>query len=153
MAIVGDSDYEFLVQWKWHSMKNRWGVYAVRTRRKSDGPGSKFIYMHRVVAGTPEDKHCDHVNGQTLDNRPSNLRNANDRQNGWNQKKRAGVSKFMGVTWHSKTSKWVAWVRSGDKNKNLGYFSKEIEAAIRRDDASIEYYGEYARLNFPWIYA
>ena len=39
-------------------------------------------------------------------------------------------SRFKGVTWNKKVSKWQARVGSGDTRKNLGFFKCEREASI-----------------------
>ena len=72
-AIVDDTDFEWLNQWKWHARKCRGKVYAARRRRKEEGTGSEIMLMHREILGTPPGMDSDHINRDTLDNRRSNL--------------------------------------------------------------------------------
>jgi hypothetical protein len=74
-AIVDADDYAFLTQWRWHYSRSRGGnIYAKRSTRRGS------LYMHRVIleraAGpAPSPEHtCDHINGDPLNNRRSNLR-------------------------------------------------------------------------------
>ena len=81
IAIVDDADYDWLVamgKWTLHSMG-----YAYRWDR-SVKP-NKCILMHRVVNKTPDGLETDHINGNKLDNRSSNLRAATRTLNSFNK--------------------------------------------------------------------
>jgi len=76
VALVDDRDYGFLSQWKWHAMHSAptWPWYAARGRLLSDGVGAANILMHRVILNPDKELQVDHINGDGLDNRRSNLR-------------------------------------------------------------------------------
>jgi len=74
-AIISPSWYANLMHYHWFAKKSFYRYYAVRTTHVN---GRKiFLRMHRVIARTPPDMVCHHVNRNTLDNRESNLLNMN----------------------------------------------------------------------------
>ena len=82
-----------------------------------------WLYMH---GETP--KVVDHINGNTSDNRLTNLRNVDQAGNLQNmrQRKRRNISGFVGVT--PKRKKWCAKLSLNNKPVNLGVFDTK-EAA------------------------
>jgi len=88
-------------------------------------------------------RELDHINSIKSDNRIDNLRLATRSQNQANVNKKGGTSKYNGVSWKTKTSRWIA--QSG--GKHLGSFTCEKEAALCYNYAAIENFGEYAWLN------
>jgi len=155
VALVDDDDYDFLSQWKWHSLKAKrkqsdtvW--YAIRSTPR---PNRKTIYMQREVAArigftnTPE---VDHEDRDGLNNQRHNLRPCTVSQNRWNAIKRSGrTSRFKGVYWNKKGGKWMARIFHLGRHHYLGMSDNEIEAARAYDDAAVHHFGEFARLNFP----
>lgn len=146
-AIVDDEEYDKLNKYKWYYSHG----YAVRNVRVDENK-RKSVRMHRVIADTPKDKFTDHINGNKLDNRKSNLRNVNNAQNTKNAEKRASAtSKYKGVFYFKRRNdvhgKWAARIQNDGKSIRLGYFDSEISAALAYNDAAIKYHKEYARLN------
>ncbi|KAL4513614.1 hypothetical protein Ndes2526B_g05222 [Nannochloris sp. 'desiccata'] len=64
-----------------------------------------------------------------------------------------GPSKYRGVVWHKSNSKWEARIYEAGKQRFLGYFSNEDEAALTYDDCAARIHGTSAKLNFPDTYA
>ena len=111
------------------------------------------LSAHRVawtiMTGEWPSELIDHINGIPHDNRWANLRAASPSQNARNVLPRKGSSSgFLGVTFHSKTGKWQAQIKSDGKNKYLGVFQNEIDAARAYDSAALGIHGDFARLNF-----
>lgn len=85
-AIVDKDDYVLLSRWSWMCTSNG---YAMRLASCGVCEGKrirKAVYMHRVINNTSKDKATDHRNGDKLDNRRENLRDANNSQNQMNTK-------------------------------------------------------------------
>jgi hypothetical protein len=87
--------------------------------------------LHRAVMGLePGDpRRIDHINGNTLDNRRSNLRIATVAQNAQNQGSRGGSSEHRGVTWDRSRGKWMATAMLDGRRRTIGRFDSEDEAA------------------------
>jgi len=67
-----------------------------------------------------------------------------------NHGKHTQNTKYLGVRFEDRYKKpWRAGIMVDAKFIQLGNFSSEEDAAIQRDLASIRFFGEYAKLNFP----
>ncbi len=151
-ALVDDNDYEQLSSHTWRATSNERGLiwYAIRqVYRKGRSP--KKIRMHRAIMRARAWQQIDHVNGDGLDNRRSNLRVATASQNVQNRRKqRALTSRFKGVARmdHRYVSKpWKATIGLNSKQRHLGYFESEEEAAIAYNQAAKEMFGPFAKPN------
>jgi hypothetical protein len=145
VALVDDEDFDLVMQYRWTVQERisprgaTWGPYAKAT---VPGGGKIVVFMHKLITGYPI---TDHRNGYGLDNRRSNLRPATALQNSHNTRPYAGhSSRFKGVTWHKHTKKWAAQIRINGKNRYLGLFVSEEEAAHAYTEASLAVQGEYA---------
>jgi hypothetical protein len=146
---VDDDMFEYLNQWKWCALKGGNTYYAVRTLNiKKDGKWScKSIRMHREIMNAKKGEMVDHKYHDGLDNQKSNLRLCTQSENLKN-KKSSGTSKYLGVCWINRDKKWQATINLNGKNKNLGLFTNEENAAISYDKAAKIHHGEFANLNF-----
>ena len=150
-AIVDDEDYEELTKHKWCTRKQGRTFYAVRNIPTGSGKW-RVIKMHSTILGTLPGQEVDHVNGEGLDNRKSNLRFCTHAQNCMNQRPPQGCSSvYKGVHWHKSGGKWRAQIRLAGRRYHLGYFTDEIAAARAYDSAAMKYFGEFARLNLPRV--
>jgi group I intron endonuclease len=68
------------------------------------------------------------------------------------KKQSSNTSGFIGVTRCKKDGKWFASMRSVGRSAYLGSFNTAEEAALVRDTAALDRFGEYAILNFPRAY-
>lgn len=147
-AIVDDEDYSALSDRSWNLTRDGY----VRTSIAVNGRATT-LYLHRAVArrmGLAIDgKHVDHLDGNPLNNRRSNLRPATAGENQasrwarWRAfgpvkvatyRRRVGghadfSSGVSGVTWHKKWGRWQATKRVGKKKKWIGLFDTVAEAA------------------------
>lgn len=141
VAIVDDCDYAELSKWKWYH------ACGYASRHILSNGEAKTVYMHRVIAGTPDGMDTDHINRDTLDNRRCNLRVCTTRQNMMNRRKRANTSsRYIGVSFFKQYGRWESRIRVDGKYKFLGYFDTEEEAALAFNRAAMER-GEITNLN------
>ncbi len=144
-ALVDDENYEELSKYKWHI--DIWGYPRTPTR---DNPEKKMIMkrMHRMVLKLEKGKIVDHISGNKLDGRKSNLRIVNDQQNSFNR----GLdirnhSGYKGVCWNKQRKKWSARITIDGKKLYLGFFIDKLEAAKAYNVGALKYFGNFARLN------
>jgi hypothetical protein len=146
VALVNEIDYErVLAVGKWYANPSGATFYA----RKNFWRGGRClsIRMHTLITGL---SYVDHANGNGLDNRRCNLRLATDTQNAQNRGLRSDNSSgFKGVSRDKQRQAWVAYISDGPRQRRLGRYSDREEAARAYDDAAIQLFGEFARLNFP----
>lgn len=132
VALVDDTDFEWLSQWKWYA---EWhpdikGFYAARNFRLHDG-GKRLIRMHRLILGLErgDKRQGDHKNHNTLDNQRENLRIVTNQENHFNQKNRSGYC------WDKRIRKFRAQITIGGKQKHLGLFDTAEKAQQAYVDA------------------
>lgn len=151
-AKVDDEDYDYLMQWKWHSEKHKHCLYAARTERIFEEgvliKRVKRFWMHRVVLKETDPKvFVDHINHDGLDNQKSNIRLCSSQQNSRNARKRKAntISVYKGVSKSRK--RWCAYIRINRKGIHLGNYDREEDAAQAYNEAAIKYHGEFACIN------
>lgn len=144
-AIVDDGDYEFLSGFRWFADKGGNTFYA---RRNSAGSNVRKIRMHREIMRAGSEEEVDHINGNGLDNRRSNLRICNHSENQRNGKKyKNNTTGYKGVSWHKQHKKYYAKIRVNNKDIFLGLFLNPEDAARAYNKAAIIFHGEFAKLN------
>ena len=149
VSVVDDCDSD-LDQFVWFCDVHGETRYAGRN-------GIKKIYLHRVVLERIlgreliKGEQVDHIDGDGLNNTRNNIRLANNSQNNINKGKSSIVSSsvYKGVSWRSGCKKWRAYIKVDGQQIHIGYFYNQIDAAQAYDKAAKEYFGEFAKLNFP----
>ena len=145
-AIVDDNVFEWLAKWRWSVCGSKDRFYA---RRHCYIMGSAL--MHREIMGFPDGCMVDHINGDSLDNRRSNLRLATHAQNNRNRVKTNSNSGYLGVTWSKHNKKWLVRVCHDRKQHLVGLFNCAADGAKARDIVAVRLHGSFAGLNFPEI--
>lgn len=105
----------------------------------------KKIFLHRFLMGLEKEEYSinkvvDHINGNSLDNRVSNLRICSHKENAQNC--RTG-SKVVGVGWLKYNKKWTARIMVNYEGIHLGNFNTYEEAVLARLQKEQEICGEY----------
>ena len=97
--------------------------------------------MWLVFIGPISDESCiDHKNGDSTDNRLSNLREVTRGQNSraFCKKKKGTSSKYRGVSLNNRSGLWCSRIMKRYKSIHIGYFGSEEEAAIAWNKKAIE---------------
>jgi hypothetical protein len=144
-AKVDDEDFELVNKFHWHmdgagyARTNVW-----RNNKKDSAPR-----MHRLILGNVDTKlHIDHINGDKLDNRKSNLRVLTCSQNAMNRGPQTNNSSgYKGVVYDRSRNKWKAEIGVNKKRIHLGRFDSAEEAALAYNQASFKYHGEFGFIN------
>jgi hypothetical protein len=136
-TIVDDEDFEFLSQWKWKFLKANGcsGGYACRTIYNKTNKSFGLLLMHRLLNKTEQGMITDHINGDKLDNRKSNLRTVSDVWNMHNRgKNKNNTSGYKGVTFDQFRNRWKASLKFNGKTWQKRYVNKEdaINAVIEK---------------------
>jgi hypothetical protein len=166
-TIVDDEDYDWLIKYRWSASKDSGhaGIHRAKTtlyKRWDDGfTWRRSEHMHRIIMDASGGEVVDHINGDPLDNRRSNLRICTAKENSRNGKKGTFAkenctSKYKGAslctTKHPKYGEYKYWrsqIVVDGVNIYLGQFKTEEDAARAYDEAAKKHFGEFARLNFP----
>lgn len=144
VALIDDSDLEFLNQWKWTAFNCSGKLYAARKENR------RLIFLHRFLMGVEDDLQVDHWDGCSLNNQKSNLRVSNQSQNMGNRRmSKNNSSGFKGVSKRQRKDgvAFHAVIGHNGKAKHIGAFRTPEEAAKAYDDAAVEQWGQFARTN------
>lgn len=130
-ALVDAVDAAF-AEVRWHSSHG----YVTRNLPRSERGSRPSPRLHREILGLADDdpREVDHIDGDPLNNRRSNLRIVTHAQNGQNmvRTRYAGKplsSSHRGVHWHATRRRWIAAVMVAGRRHHLGYFATEDAAA------------------------
>lgn len=90
----------------------------------------KTYFIHRIILNAPKNMQVDHINNNRLDNRKSNLRLVNNKQNNENRKGAYSTSKtgIRGVSWQKQHQRWRAVIMSNYKQVYNKLFNSIEEA-------------------------
>lgn len=164
-AKIDDKDFEKVSQFEWFAYRiagmgqsGKTYLYGFKPGRKVKKEGEKYpsgkqkyqrVWLYNFLMEPSEGMIVDHINGDPLDNRRSNLRIITQKQNVLNRGKRVNgkTSKFLGVSKNVEKKKFIASIKILGKSLYLGSYSNEEDAAKAYNEAAIKYFGEFARLN------
>lgn len=134
VAIIDEADYALINGDSWHATPRRDGKgwYAKSARG---------IRMHRLLMGVNDSRIVDHVDGNGLNNRRSNLRVGTQSQNCVNRLTTPGTSP-RGV--RKKKDLYQAYIKYQGRQRSLGYFKTQ-------EEAHATYLTEATRLHGNWM--
>lgn len=143
-TLIDAADVEVVAAFKWNLMGSGYAMTY-----DSDG---RIVTMHRMLLGlvSGDKRVADHINGDQLDNRRSNLRIATHASNLRNVKKqrRNNSIGYMGVRKTTVADRWIARCTFEGKVRHLGTFKTPEDAARAFDRFVIANFDEYAFTNF-----
>lgn len=138
---LNDDDLPLVADHTWSAQQVRHHWYAITYT------GRIRIYMHRLLMDAPKSLQVDHTDGDGLNNQRSNLRLVTIAQNQQNRRTSFGSSRFKGVSWNKRISRWRATIKIKGKTKELGHYVNETDAARAYDRAALEHFNEFACTN------
>jgi hypothetical protein len=150
-TLIDIDDYEWASQFSWCAppagrRKNL--HYVIRSRT-----GASPTSMHRSLMNAVKGEIVDHRNGNTLDNRRANLRKCTKSENKRNTFRYARAVKgkpYKGIGQDKRyPDTYYAAVYVDGKKITCTKFKTPEEAARGYDRLALQYYGEFAALNFP----
>ena len=158
-AIVDDEDYFTLNKFKWYANKRGDDIspsYGVARMKRVNNKQNR-IYMHEFLCGKKsygiirKKINVGHINGNTLDNRRSNLILISDSLKVHMSRARLErynySSKYKGVSYAKERRKWRAYIKKDGKTYFAGSFLREKDAGISYNEKAREIYGELAYQN------
>lgn len=148
VALVDDEDFDRVSKYNWSARKFSNGFYAYRGWVDSKTKKVKNHSLGVFLLNPPKGSVVDHLNGNPLDNRKSNLRVASKQQNTWNRSvcktSTTGIKNVMPRK--SKVDGRILNYRVGlmidGKYKQFGPYSTVEEAVAVRNKILMEVRGE-----------
>ena len=112
---------------------NRNGYYIVELSKSGN---TKTFEVHVLIASAfigykskrDSGMVCDHIDNNSRNNRAENLQIITRRENSTKDQK-GNTSQFIGVFWCNTYNKWASRIRHNGKQKHIGYYKCEINAA------------------------
>lgn len=140
-ARIDNDDIDRIKEWSWTYSRDSYAV--------SNKVSGRVVAMHRLLIDAPKGMLVDHIDGNPLNNRKSNLRLATPAQNQYNRWiSKANTSGFRGVSLHKSTGRWRATIRIDGKKVELGLFASAQEASAAYESEAKKHHGEFYRGSF-----
>jgi hypothetical protein len=126
-------------QWRVNS-----GGYVVRTVYANGKCYAELL--HRVLMSAQKGQVVDHIDGDKLNNLPSNLRLCSHAENARNRRRaKHNTSGFKGIYFDRGRSKWRAQIQCNGRRKMVGRFDTQEAAHAAYCEAAQRLHGEFAR--------
>jgi len=150
-VIIDDEDYDKIANgnmWQVHICEsNPYLIYFYRFLPRVGKNKRPREYLHRILCPGIGDI-VDHANGNTMDNRKSNLRRCSYAQNVQNRRITKGCrSGYKGVSYFKRDNLYRARIRYNKKEIILGYRKTPEEAHELYKAKALELFGEYANFD------
>lgn len=132
-------DVDIVSKFNWCVVKHGNHTYA----RTSDGSN---LILHRVLLDPGPEFLIDHADGNTLDNRRSNIRICTHSENAINRTK-SKFSNLRGIHQRKENGKYRVYLGLDKKRINVGTFDTLKEAVIAYNESASFHYGSFATLH------
>ena len=136
-TIIDSEDYDRCKSYKWYLWKGRAANPKVKQL-------SNFVMNFKSTKWLI----VDHIYGNILDNRKSQLQICTTQQNAWKKKiGKNNTSGYKGVSVSTKNNKYISTIQMKEENFYLGSFLSKEEAALAYNEKAKELFGKFAVLN------
>jgi hypothetical protein len=141
---IDEEDFDLISSYKWYEAKTLNVSYA--TAYFGGGrKNRKMMKMHRLILNAHKGEMIDHIDGNGLNNKKSNLRISTNQLNQANTRNFNNPTGYKGV--YKEGNRYRARIGFCGKGVHLGCFSTPEEAAIAYNQKAKELYGENSYLN------
>jgi len=148
-VLIDAEDYEKVIKYKWNIHKEKAKknyFYFHHTYRDNNKKNSLLLHRMLLNLELHDGFVCDHINGNTLDNRKCNLRKCTVAENARNSKiSKNNRTGLKGVSYKKKDNKYQGSIQVNKKYIYLGYFKTPQEAHSAYCEASLIYHKEFGR--------
>lgn len=146
-AVIDFEDVPLVQGLRWHRVPAPTTDYAAFKPTTVEGrKDRRDASLHRRIMRAAPGVLIDHEDGDGLNCRKSNLREATETQNRSNTRRRSdNRTGFKGVSPHR--GQFRARIHVAGKERLIGVFSTAEEAARRYDEEAIKAFGAFARTN------
>lgn len=156
-AMIDDSDGR-QTAFTWRLTNNGYAMRQIKLPGAKPRRSAYFLLHREILDLRPGDPNVDHINGDKLDCRRSNLRlcplgQVQNIQNAAKRKLHKGKpchSRHKGVSidvGHNGNPHWRADITVDRKRRFLGWFDDEDDAGRAYNREARKHFGEFARLN------
>lgn len=129
LLLVDNEDFHLVVGQKWYAVRKHRTFYAQKNVYVEDQ--RTVVQLHTLILTVKPGFFVDHVNGDGLDCRRQNLREATGHQNAHNARRRTdNTSGHKGVSWNKRVGRWQGYVSFNKKIHHVGYFN-DVEVAAQ----------------------
>lgn len=145
VALIDALDASLVGRWSWRGVQKSNTYYAKRSMRIAGSSKSSTQSMHRLIMNPPEGMVVDHINGNGLDNRRSNLRVCTQGENLRCKKVVKSSTGVRGVSLTRNGERYVAQCSLNGRSKVIGVFDTLAEASEAYYRRAREIHGDFAR--------
>jgi len=143
-AVIDASDADAGGMANWFAKIDNRTIYALTN--DCSGAKTRQVSLHRFLLGEPHCMEVDHIDCDGLNNRLSNLLEANRPENARNRRlNRNSTSGYKGVTPEGRLGKWRARIKINGTKYSLGCWPTPEAAHAAYVEASARLHGEFGR--------
>lgn len=139
--IIDKEDFDCVKNYQWHIENSRRNLQYGQASTNGLLP-TKTIRIHKIII--PNAIQVDHINHNGLDNRKSNLRACNNRENNCNKSfQRNPKSGYTGIRYNEKVGSYYVRIMVHKKEISLGHYKTLEDAIEARKQGELRYFGEF----------